>query len=168
VKRGRSAPLDLAPTPRARLGHNNGPPLDASWSGWVWRRASKRAWKTPPREVAMLRLKRAEAVGLGYRDVTLVLKDRGRLLAALVAAPGLDDPRVAARLARLGPERVVACTASADADAASLARAIEAALAARGLLPQEVAMIGASARDLAAAERARLALFRWAEEWVAA
>jgi hypothetical protein len=166
VKARSGPPLDLAPAPRARIGHNNGPPLDASGSGWIWRRAVKRAWRTPPREVAGLRLARAEALGLGYRDVTLVLKDRGRWLAAILPAPGLDDPRAAAKLVRLAPERVVACAAPEDADPETLAGAIADALAARGLQAPEVAMIGAGARDLAAAELARLALFRRVEDWV--
>ena len=159
-------PVDLAPAPRARIGHNEGPPLDLSGAGWIWRRAVKRAWRAPPGEIARLRLARAEALGLGYRDVTLVLKDRGRWLAAILPAPGIADPRAAAKLALLAPERVVACAAPEDADPASLARAIATALAARGLLVQEVAMIGAGARDLEAAELARLALFRRVEDWL--
>ena len=64
------------------LGHNGGPPLDAetdpSWEGWVWRRAHRRAWKTPPREIALRRLQRAEELGMSYRAYTLEILERGR------------------------------------------------------------------------------------------
>jgi hypothetical protein len=62
-------------------GHNGGPPLDepvSIWSGYVWRRAHKRAWKTPPREIALRRLERAEALGMTYRAYTLELLERGK------------------------------------------------------------------------------------------
>ena len=58
----------LPPAPR----HNGGPPLDeeedvnASWRAWHWRRAHKKAWKTPPREIALRRLARAEELGMTY------------------------------------------------------------------------------------------------------
>ncbi|HZD25381.1 MAG TPA: hypothetical protein VE631_03910 [Alphaproteobacteria bacterium] len=70
----RSAALDGR---RPGIGHNGGPPLDLSWSGWLWRRAVSEAWKTPPREVVLQRLRRAGCLGLGYRDYTAVLLDRG-------------------------------------------------------------------------------------------
>ena len=59
------------------IGDNGGPPLDpeidpnASWRHWCWKRAVKRAWKTPPREIALRRLSRAEALGITYRAYTL-------------------------------------------------------------------------------------------------
>jgi hypothetical protein len=66
------------------LGHNGGPPLDsvvadphASWRLWCWKRAVKRAWKTPPREIALRRLARAEAAGMTYREYTLEILERG-------------------------------------------------------------------------------------------
>jgi hypothetical protein len=72
-----------APSPG--LGHNGGPPLQepdegASWRLWCWRRASKKAWKTPPREVALRRLARAEELGMTYREYTLEILERGRFL----------------------------------------------------------------------------------------
>jgi len=64
------------------IGHNGGPPLDpeldSSWNAWCWRRAHKRAWKTPPREIALRRLARAEAVGMTYREYTLEILERGQ------------------------------------------------------------------------------------------
>ncbi len=71
----------------ARLGHNGGPPLDpdepdphASWRHYCWRRAHKKAWKTPPREIALRRLARAEALGITYREYALEIMERGRHL----------------------------------------------------------------------------------------
>ncbi len=61
------------------LGHNRGPPLDpdGGWRLFCWRRAQARAWRTPPREIALARLARAEALGITYREYTAVLLDRG-------------------------------------------------------------------------------------------
>ena len=61
------------------VGHNGGPPLDpgASWRAFCWKKAHKRAWKTPPREIALARLKRAEALGISYREYTAVILDTG-------------------------------------------------------------------------------------------
>jgi hypothetical protein len=68
------------------IGHNGGPPLDPepaedpgalSWRLWCWRRAHKRAWKTPPREIALRRLARAEQLGMSYHDYTLEILERG-------------------------------------------------------------------------------------------
>ena len=74
-------PLQPAP---ARAGHNGGPPLDddanASWRLWCWRRAHKHAWKTPPREIALRRLARAEELGMTYREYALEILERGRHL----------------------------------------------------------------------------------------
>jgi hypothetical protein len=67
-----------------RIGHNGGPPLDpdtddphALWRLYCWKRAMKRAWKTPGREIALRRLARAEAIGLTYRQYTLEIMERG-------------------------------------------------------------------------------------------
>ena len=66
----------------AGLGHNGGPPLDPpdgvkDWRAFCWRRAYARAWKTPPREIALARLARAQALGMSYRQYTAVLLDTG-------------------------------------------------------------------------------------------
>ena len=65
--------------PAIGLGHNQGPPLDpqASWRHFCWKKAHGRAWKTPPREIALARLARAEALGISYREYTSALLDRG-------------------------------------------------------------------------------------------
>lgn len=73
------------PGPRG-LGDNGGPPLEdepdpqASWRGHCWKRAHRRAWKTPPREIALRRLARAEALGMTYRAYALEIMERGRYL----------------------------------------------------------------------------------------
>src|SRR6185369_82582 len=72
------------PIGRALLGHNGGPPLDWSGEMFLWRRAVAKAWKTPPREIALLRLNRAEQLGLSYRTFNAVLLDRGRWLNTIV------------------------------------------------------------------------------------
>jgi len=69
------------------IGHNGGPPLDppedpgaVSWRRYCWHKAHKRAWKTPPREIALRRLQRAEALGMSYKEYTLEIMERGRYL----------------------------------------------------------------------------------------
>jgi hypothetical protein len=67
------------------IGHNLGPPLEddvpaRSWGHYCWKRAHKKAWKTPPREVALRRLARAEELGMSYREYTAVILDRGVFL----------------------------------------------------------------------------------------
>jgi hypothetical protein len=61
------------------LGHNLGPPLDPEvhWRAFCWKKAHAKAWKAPPREIALARLSRAEALGLTYREYTAMLLDRG-------------------------------------------------------------------------------------------
>jgi hypothetical protein len=66
------------------IGHNGGPPLEEpparSWSHYCWKRAHKAAWKTPPREVALRRLRRAEELGMTYQEYTAIILDRGEFL----------------------------------------------------------------------------------------
>jgi hypothetical protein len=69
---------------RPGIGHNYGPTFDMSWEAWVWRRAAAKAWKTPKPEVAMMRLKRAERLGITYRELTSVIMDSGAHLSAAV------------------------------------------------------------------------------------
>jgi hypothetical protein len=74
-------PLDDA-RPRtaiASIGHNGGPPLEEArdWNYYCWRRAYKKAWRTPPREIALRRLARAEALGMTYREYQAIILDTG-------------------------------------------------------------------------------------------
>ncbi len=86
---------------RPGIGHNNGPTFDMSWEAWVWRRASAKAWKTPKPEVAMLRLKRAERLGITYKELASVIMDSGAHMSAAVMPLSL-----AARVRR-GPNREI-------------------------------------------------------------
>lgn len=69
-------------TPFFGIGHNQGPPLDpgASWRLFCWKKAHARAWKTPAREIALARLRRAQALGMTYREYTAHLLDTGEHL----------------------------------------------------------------------------------------
>jgi hypothetical protein len=64
------------------IGHNQGPPLDpeAGWRLFCWKKAYAKAWKTPPREIALARLARAEALCMTYREYTAHLLDKGEHL----------------------------------------------------------------------------------------
>lgn len=67
----------------APANHNGGPPLDdeppdaIAWRSYCWRRAHRRAWKTPPPEIALRRLARAEELGMTYKEYTLEILERG-------------------------------------------------------------------------------------------
>lgn len=70
----------------SRIGDNGGPPLEdedpaaLGWRSYVWRKKHKATWKTPPREIALRRLERAEALGMTYKAYTLEILERGRYL----------------------------------------------------------------------------------------
>jgi hypothetical protein len=72
---------DATQRPEPGLGHNGGPPLDDPWiGGWnryCWRRAYEKAWRTPPRAIALRRLARAEALGMTYREYQAIILDTG-------------------------------------------------------------------------------------------
>jgi hypothetical protein len=78
--------MDNPAPPSSRIGHNGGPPLAdepehaTTWGRFVWRKAHKKAWKTPPREIALRRLARAEALGMTYKEYTLEILERGQYL----------------------------------------------------------------------------------------
>ncbi len=76
-----------------QIGHNGGPEIQSSQS-WVvhsWRVAHAEAWKTPSIEIVRMRCARARNLGLGYREYTSVIMDRGRhLQAAVIILDGLD------------------------------------------------------------------------------
>lgn len=62
------------------IGHNGGPQLYQGFKTWLWKKAHQQAWKAPPREVVLRRLKRAKALGMSYHDYTLEILERGRYL----------------------------------------------------------------------------------------
>ena len=72
------------------LGHNGGPPLDEHVPEWgvggigtyfSWRTASEAAFKIPA-EIAVRRARKAEALGLTFREYQLEILERGRYLQA--------------------------------------------------------------------------------------
>jgi hypothetical protein len=73
-------------TAAARIGHNQGPPLEEpvadAFVRWRWRKAYTEAWKTPSMSILKLRMARAEAAGVSYREYMLELLDTGRHLQA--------------------------------------------------------------------------------------
>ena len=83
------------------IGHNGGPPLDhvPEWGKgignyFVWRSASEAAFKKVPVETAIRRAKKAESLGLTYREYQLEILERGRFLQAE------DTVRIAEIIAR--------------------------------------------------------------------
>lgn len=105
INRRRPLPkLDLRPA--AGIGHNGGPPLDhvPEWGTggpgnyFVWRAASEAAFKAVPFETAIRRARKAEALGLTYREYTFEILERGRYLQAE------DTERIAAIIARRGKD----------------------------------------------------------------
>jgi hypothetical protein len=73
--------LPYAPPLPFGIGHNGGPPLyGTSWQRWCWNKAHKAAWKSPPREVVLRRMRRAKALGMTYEEYTLEILERGRYL----------------------------------------------------------------------------------------
>lgn len=86
---------------RPGIGHNNGPTFDMSWGAWVWRRAAAKAWKTPSPEVAKMRVRRAERLGITYKELSASLMNTGANLGAAVMPLSL-----AARVRR-GPNREI-------------------------------------------------------------
>jgi hypothetical protein len=89
INRRRPLPkLDFGPGPGP--GHNGGPPLDhvPEWgvggigNYFIWRAASEAAFKSVPTETAIRRARKAEALGLTYREYQLEILERGRYLQA--------------------------------------------------------------------------------------
>ena len=70
----------------ARIGHNNGPPLEEPppdlYVRYKWRQAHAAAWKTPSMSILKFRVARAEAAGVSYHTYMLELLDTGRYLQA--------------------------------------------------------------------------------------
>ena len=72
-------------------GSNGGPPLNDSPRPWgdngignyfEWKAASEKAFNDVPYDIAVMRARRAEAMGLTYREYTLEILERGRYLSA--------------------------------------------------------------------------------------
>ena len=75
---------------RPRRSHNGGPPLDdyegPPWGAGdayvflAWRAAHDKAWKAPSQAIMLMRLEKAERLGLTYEEYTLEILERGRHL----------------------------------------------------------------------------------------
>lgn len=106
---------------RSLIGHNQGPPLDPGSRGAIlaWRQARARAWQSPPPEVVRMRMGRAAALGLHYREYASVILDRGRTVRALlfplegtlIQPRRAGNPAVHADRAMPGAERRLAALA---------------------------------------------------------
>ena len=70
----------------AGIGHNQGPPLEEpaadAFVRYRWRKAHQEVWKNPSLSILRMRVARAEAAGLTYREYMLELLDSGRHLTA--------------------------------------------------------------------------------------
>ncbi len=82
-------PADITAADIPGIGHNGGPPLDEHIPEWgvggigtyfTWRTASEDAFKKVPAETAIRRAKKAERLGLTYREYQLEILERGRYL----------------------------------------------------------------------------------------
>ncbi len=82
-------PAEISAADIPGMGHNGGPPLDEHVPEWgaggignyfSWRAASEAAFKKVPVETAIRRAKRAEELGLTYREYQLEILERGVFL----------------------------------------------------------------------------------------
>ena len=64
------------------IGHNNGPAWDAFelYLDYCWRKAHAKAWTPPNWEIGVRRARKAQALGLTYKQYTLEILERGRYL----------------------------------------------------------------------------------------
>lgn len=164
---------DLLPEQqRAGIGHNGGPPLDVSYKAWIWRKAHAKAWQSPGREVVMLRLRRAERLGLSYEAYTSVILDRGaRLEGVIVMLSPARLNEAVAKLAKLGdcckmlcveegvalPDRLLATHFVSVTNAGALS-AVRHLVAASRLPPSAIFLVGPE-QHRRTAEQAGLGLF---------
>jgi hypothetical protein len=99
-------PPDLTAGDIAGIGHNGGPPLDhvPEWGVggvgiyFAWRAASEAAFRSIPAETAIRRARKAESLGLTYREYQLEILERGRFLQA-------EDTRRIAEIVAARPRR---------------------------------------------------------------
>lgn len=96
-----SRPPEISAADIPGMGHNGGPPLDhiPEWgvgigNYFVWRAASEAAFKSVPVETMLRRARKAEAIGLTYREYQLEILERGLYLQAS------DTARIAEIIAR--------------------------------------------------------------------
>ncbi|GMG81073.1 hypothetical protein LNKW23_02850 [Paralimibaculum aggregatum] len=180
----------------SRLGHNQGPPLDAgrAWRAFAWKKARAEGLPKAPLELVRRHVARAAALGLPYPVYASIRLGTGRDVAALLLTGGaLLAAPAALRQARLGGlapgERLLLAgrggAARAPAEALGIAfaargplpdpepsngarrRAIRAVLDLQRLPGDTVVLIGPDRRQKAWGEAARLAGFVAAEDYFA-
>jgi hypothetical protein len=162
----------------APIGHNGGPPLDLGWTAWNWRRAHAKAWKTPGREIVLLRARRAEQLGLSYRAYTSVLLDRGVRLSGLILmcsdALLIHEDKIEEKLAALrdcnifvcgGGDRFEHLSAVTNVERDALPLAVRDAAGAAGTSPGAFFMVGSEDGDRRQARSLGLGLFVEAVEY---
>jgi hypothetical protein len=81
---------DISEGSSAPAGHNGGPPLEKEhrleWGDggignyFYWKAAHRAAWSNVSPGVAMFRVRKAERLGLTYKEYTLEILERGRHL----------------------------------------------------------------------------------------
>ena len=96
-------PAEITAADIPGMGHNGGPPLDEHLPEWgvggigtyfAWRAASEAAFRSLPVETAIRRARKAESLGLTFREYQLEILERGRFLQAE------DAERIAQIIAR--------------------------------------------------------------------
>lgn len=101
----RAVPMKLSPTPPFPLGHNGGPPQDEHVPPWgstpiktflIWRKATADPFRNLPRETIIRRVKKAQAIGLTYREYSIEILERGVFL----------QPTDTARIAEIKARRI--------------------------------------------------------------
>jgi hypothetical protein len=62
------------------LGHNNGPDWfdGGRYLAYCWRKAHEAAWAPPSMEIGIRRARKAQELGMSYRDYVLEILERGR------------------------------------------------------------------------------------------
>ena len=84
-------PAEITAADIPGMGHNGGPPLDEHVPEWgvggigtyfAWRAASEAAFRSLPVETAIRRARKAESLGLTFREYQLEILERGRFLQA--------------------------------------------------------------------------------------
>ena len=84
-------PAEITAADIPGMGHNGGPPLDEHLPEWgvggigtyfAWRAASEAAFRSLPVETAIRRARKAESLGLTFREYQLEILERGRFLQA--------------------------------------------------------------------------------------
>jgi hypothetical protein len=70
------------------LGHNTGPDWFASelFIEYCWKLAHEKAWAPPTQEIGIRRARKAEALGVTYKQYVLEILERGRYLDEETAA----------------------------------------------------------------------------------